>query len=572
MKYILSISLFFTLLFVRAQSNIVFTNATAEQYVLGQYNPSNILSGELINPNEFAARINAEINPDSLKSYIIKLASFSNRNTGSDTSSNTVGIGAARRWVYNKFLEFENANPRLKPSYLQFDQLICNVKQHRNIMAVVPGADTSNKSIVIVEGHIDSRCDDVCDSLCIAEGVEDNASGTALVMELARVMSKYQLQRTIVFAVVIGEEQGLFGAEALSKYCTTNKINVRAVFNNDVIGGIICGKTASAPGCPGENEIDSTNVRLFSAGAFNSKSKSLARFTKLQYEEDLRPIVSVPMDVNIMTFEDRTGRGGDHIPFREAGFAAIRLSSANEHGDASNGSSYTDRQHTSDDVLGVDTDNDMKIDSFFVDFNYLGRNAVINGTAAAAAANGLSIPSIQLTQLEEGVEVSITTDEPGIAYKIGIRVLSNDFDTLYTTTNLKDTIPNFIGDFINVTAASVDVNGIESLFSDERRTRVTTGIIEGNAPKEVVLLANKPNPFDESTTIMFETANKWQGKKATITITDVSGKIIATHYKMVEPGLNEVLYVHGFRVVGTYFYSITIDDVKLGTKAMVFAN
>ena len=102
----------------------------------------------------------------------------------------------------------------------------------------------------------------------------------------------------------------------------------------------------------------------------------------MQYEEELLAHVEVPHLVTIMTAEDRTGRGGDHIPFRSAGYPAMRFTSANEHGDASNGPNYDDRQHTSDDILGLDTDNDGQLDSFFVDFNYLARNAVINANAA----------------------------------------------------------------------------------------------------------------------------------------------------------------------------------------------
>ena len=90
-----------------------------------------------------------------------------------------------------------------------------------------------------------------------------------------------------------------------------------------------------------------------------------------------------------MSPEDRTGRGGDHIPFREHGYSAIRFTAANEHGDASNDAGYTDRQHTSEDILGIDTDQNGEIDSFFVDFNYLARNSAINATAASMAAIGV---------------------------------------------------------------------------------------------------------------------------------------------------------------------------------------
>src|SRR5205085_373648 len=156
-------------------------------------------------------------------------------------------------------------------------------------------------------------------------------------------------------------------------------IVIKEVQNNDVIGGIICGLTSSPPSCPGAGNIDSLHVRFFSYGGFNSPHKGLARFVKLEYKEQLRSIVSVPMTLNVMTPEDRTGRSGDHVPFRSlGGFTAMRFTSANEDGDANvSNPNYSDRQHSTRDTLGADTNNDQVVDSFFVDFDYLARNAVI---------------------------------------------------------------------------------------------------------------------------------------------------------------------------------------------------
>src|SRR5690606_24046638 len=238
------------------------------------------------------------VSTDSLFSYLLALQSFQTRNTGSDTVSATKGIGAARRWIYSKFEEFSNqSGNRLIPSYLQFDQAICDQPQHRNIFAVLPGADTSDKSVIIIEGHMDSRCAGLCDTACLAEGMEDNGSGTALVMELARVMSRYTFNQTIVFLLTVAEEQSLAGATAFANYVKGKGIKVKAVLNNDVVGGIVCGQTASPPSCAGLNAIDSTHVRLFSYGGFNSPHKGLVRFTKLEYNEQLRPHVAVPMDI-----------------------------------------------------------------------------------------------------------------------------------------------------------------------------------------------------------------------------------------------------------------------------------
>ncbi|NDD35314.1 MAG: M28 family peptidase, partial [Flavobacteriia bacterium] len=264
---------------VFAQSNFVVTSSVADAVLAGNFDPATYALGSTATPRAISASIYQDLNADSLKAYIVHLASFENRNTGSDTLSATRGIGAARRWVYQSFQRFSSQqNGRLIPSYFQFDQGICGMAQHRNILAVLPGTDTANHQIILIEGHMDSRCDTPCDTACLAEGVEDNASGTALVMELARIMSAHEYPATLVFMVTIGEEQGLYGAGAFAQYADQENLPIAAVFNNDVIGGIICGQTSSAPSCPGVNAIDSTQVRLFSAGSFNSAHKQLARY------------------------------------------------------------------------------------------------------------------------------------------------------------------------------------------------------------------------------------------------------------------------------------------------------
>jgi len=256
-----------------AQTNLLFTETEAEQIIKGNYDPLLYSSSNPIEQHtDIISFIQNNVRPDSLKSYILKLSEFQNRNTASDTISSSFGIGAARRWGHGMFENFSNnAENRLITSYFQFDLDICGVNRHRNILAVLPGADTSNHEVIIIEGHIDSRCEDECGITCLAEGIEDNASGTALVLELARVMSQCTFQNTIVFMLTVGEEQGLYGADAFAEYCDLNNIPVKAVLNNDVIGGVICGQTSSSPSCPGLNDIDSTQVRIFSYGGFNSE-------------------------------------------------------------------------------------------------------------------------------------------------------------------------------------------------------------------------------------------------------------------------------------------------------------
>jgi hypothetical protein len=561
------------LAFAQNPTAIISTNPEAEKVMLGLYNPADYGSVTPVMHNVAAQGMQNNISPERLKESIIKLASFKNRNSGSDTVSPTTGIGAARRWIYSKFEEYsaENGN-RLIPSYIQFNENICSVTQHRNIIAVLPGTDTTDKSIILVEGHMDSRCKGLCDIACVAEGVEDNASGTALVLELARVMSKYRYKNTIVFMATVAEEQSLNGATAFAVYALQKKIAIKAVQNNDVIGGIACGKTSSPPSCPGLDDIDSTQVRIFSAGLSDSPHKNLARFAKLQYKEELLPYVTVPMMITVMSAEDRTGRGGDHQPFRQRGFTAIRFTSANEHGNANSTSpDYTDRQHDSRDVLGVDTDGDTEIDSFFVDFNYLARNAAINGVSMAMAAIGPKTPTFKLSKSSNGgLKVEVLTQTQYPAYRIGLRTTGNDWDTLLTITSLADSFPVQAGKNYFVTLASVDENGVESLFGREYSMQVT-GINSPDAPaKGIELLQNKPNPFDEATMISFIVNGVSDYKSAHVTITDITGKEIKRLPVELKEGINEVLYEHGYGVSGIYLYNLFIDNKNIASRRMVF--
>ncbi|MBC7776705.1 MAG: M28 family peptidase [Phycisphaerae bacterium] len=565
-----------------AQTNILSTTPLAEQILLSNYNPTDYApaSATPLLPTELAAQLQAHISPDSLKAYIIRLSEFGTRNSGSDTVSANEGIGAARRWTHQKFSEFSAANDgRLIPSYLQFDLSICGAGQHKNIFAVLPGSNPTS-GVVLVEGHIDTRCDTLCDVTCRAEGVEDNATGTALVLELARVMSRYQFTNTIIFLVTIAEEQGLLGADAFADYVQQKYIPLRAVLNNDVIGGILCGKTSSPPSCPGLNDVDSTSVRLFSFGGNNSKYKQLARFNKLQYQENVLPFAQVPMTVRIMSAEDRSGRGGDHIPFREHNYASMRFTSANEHGDASNGPNYTDRQHTSDDVLGVDTNGDGEVDSFFVDFNYLARNTLINANALAIAARSVALPP-NFTAFRVGSDLTVYFDSPIDTHtiRIAVRNLATlDWDTVYTISPGFSTVMTCsptLSTYISV--AGVDEWGAESLFSEEKLVKShASGTGEpGSAEPEpnFRLFQNRPNPFDEATWISF-----WVNEvppdthSAFMQISDLQGRVVQNMPVTLQQGMNEVLYTHGFGVRGTFTYALWVGGKAVDARQMIFAN
>ncbi len=559
-----------------AQVVNVCTDPEVQQVLLGKYDPRAYHATSIITDATIISQgLNTLVSPDSLRADLNMLTTFGTRNTGSDTASGTRGIGAARRWVYNKFQQYSAANEhRLLPSYLQFDTTICGIPQHRNIFAVLPGLDTADKSVIVVEAHIDSRCKDVCDTACIAQGINDNGSGTALVLELARVMSKYSYNHTIVFLVVIGEEQGLYGGQAFAVYAKDNGIKIKAVLNNDIVGGIICGHTSSPPSCPGFEDIDSTHVRLFSYGSFNSPHKQFARFTKLQYNERILPVAHVPMGINVMTPEDRTGRGGDHIPFRQLGYTAIRMTSENEDGNADvTDPTYKDRQHTSADSMGVDVNNDGIIDTFYVDFDYLARNIVINGNAMAMMAVGPQTPDLALSTTGGNLIVNITAHPEYMHYKIGLRTTSNDWDSVYTFTGLADTLIVPTGNYI-VSVAAVDTAGVESLFSEEIMQRVATVNAVGMVPQAngIELLQNKPNPADEATTIAVKVDEQVAYKNAYILIRDLNGTEVSRTPITLNAGVNEIEYSHGYNMSGTFIYTLVVDGKALQSKRMVFTN
>jgi hypothetical protein len=281
------------------------------------------------------------------------------------------------------------------------------------------------------------------------------------------------------------------------------------------------------------------------------------------------------MMITLMTAEDRAGRGGDHIPFRERGFAAMRFTSANEHGDAGvDEPGYSDRQHTTNDILGVDTDGDEVIDSFFVDFNYLARNATINGNAAAMAALGPRTPQITSAS-QDGDVCFVSIDDPYETgeYVIGLRVDFHDFDTLYRLSGAMSgffTLPDKEL-YIFLSVAAVDSNGVESLFSEEESVFLTSTKEFTNNDIGIRLFQNIPNPFDEATMISFYADRVPYYRKAAIEISDPSGRHLKSLPVSIREGINEVVYRHGYGQTGTMYYSLVIDGRIVETKSMQFA-
>ncbi len=585
---------------VHSQTNISVSDPSLLNILKGQHDPLKYAATNPVDQHDrIICEINDEVNADSLHHYLEILASFETRHTFSDTLSPSKGIGAARRWIHRKFASFsKRAENRLQTGYLIFDvnsNTCGTLAETKNVLAVLPGRDTSRKDIIIIEAHMDSRCESRCDTACVAHGIDDNGSGTALVLELARVLSPYTFDRTIVFMTTTGEEQGLLGGDAMAQFAQDNNLDIRAVQNNDIVGGIICGETASPPGCSPPGSMDSLNLRIYANPvSYLFPHQSFARSVKMFYDEKLAPIAKVPMSLHVMGQEDRTGRGGDHIPFRQRGYRNLRFTSANEHGHGAPDANYEDRQHTSDDILGVDTDGDLQIDSFFVDFNYLARNTVINASAAALLAQGPEIPEFILHNETTGLRIEVVNPVPGMMeYRLGIRDGNQtDFDKLYRFSGNSFLIPDQVsGQFYYASVAAIDSAGIMSPFSTEDRSfsQANTasgspatlkygincqafGTVEhpgGQRYKNLGFTHARPNPFSGRTEFVVQVNEPIDAEVAAMFIVGTrDGKILSEIPVKLSMGENIIPYEYDGKP-GVLVASLKIGDHIIASRKMI---
>lgn len=264
---------------------------------------------------EVAAML-AEIDPARLKADVDRLAAFGTRHTLSDTTSDTRGIGAARRWIEGEMRKAGGGAVQVTAeSHLVHPdgKRVPRDVEVVDIVGVLPGAKPEARSRrYYVLGHYDSRCADVMNTTCDAPGANDDASGVALVLELTRVLSKRHLDATVVFLATAGEEQGLLGAKEHA--ATLTGVDVRGVLNDDIVGDPVGG--------------DRHVVRVFSKGDDDSAARALARFALETGEQERLDVMP-----EIILRPDRTLRGGDHLPFSDAGFPAVRFTASAENYD-----------------------------------------------------------------------------------------------------------------------------------------------------------------------------------------------------------------------------------------------
>lgn len=336
-------------------------------------------------PNAEITKMLKEISAKNIETTIRKLVSFGSRNTNSEQNNPTRGIGAARDWIFGEFQKISNdCNGCLtveKQTYLQEAMppprgrvpVAINVT---NVFATLRGT-TNPDRVYVVSGHYDSMCSNPADAECDSPGANDDASGSAAVIEMARVMSKYKFDATIIFMTVAGEEQGLLGATHFAKQAVEKKMDIEAMFTNDIIGGVTSFKNAPdrnsvrvfAEGVPSNETEQEAALRRSVGGENDSASRQLARYIK-EVADKYSPKFSVQMIYR----RDRYLRGGDHIPFLERGFTAVRFTESHED--------YT-HQHQN-----VRTENGVQYGDLpeFVDFGYVANVTRINAASLASLA------------------------------------------------------------------------------------------------------------------------------------------------------------------------------------------
>ena len=323
----------------------------------------------------------ADVSEARLRSDVARLVSFGTRHTLSSPTDKKRGIGAARAWAASELRKASKACGGcltiVLPEKLETGDRIPRPAKIVDVVAIQRGTERPNE-VVIVQGHIDSRVSDVMDFTHDAPGANDDGSGTALVLEAARVLSKHKYPTTIVYAALTGEEQGLFGGKLLAAYAKAQGWTVKAVLNNDIVGN-----TKGSDGL-----VDDTHVRVFSegpradgddklrvaarrfGGENDSPSRNLSR-----YVAGLAGSVPNGLEVRQVWRADRMGRGGDHLPYQELGYPAIRFTVAVENYDHQHQDLRTENGKFYGDTID------------YMDFPYLAKVTRLNVATLAAVAS-----------------------------------------------------------------------------------------------------------------------------------------------------------------------------------------
>ncbi|MBD1393606.1 M20/M25/M40 family metallo-hydrolase [Mucilaginibacter glaciei] len=406
-----------------------------------------------------------EVSAKNIEAIVRKLVSFKTRHTLSDTVSKTEGIGAARNWIKAEYERYAAAsNGRMKVEFDAFVQpkgnRMDNPTPMKNVLAILKGTDTADKRIYIVSGHYDSRVTDVMNAKSFAPGAVDDASGTAVSMELARVMAKRSFPATIIFMAVVAEEQGLYGSANVAKRAKAEGWQIDAMLNNDIVGNTYGMETGLkdnrsvrvfSEGVPAGETEKQAATRNSVGGENDSPARELARYTKEIAERYVDQL-----DVKLIYRRDRYLRGGDHTSFSQQGFTAIRITEMNED---------FNRQHQD-----IRKENGVDYGDLpdFADYDYtqkVGRmnlSVLANLALAPAAPQNVVIQTSGLTN-----KTSLKWDAPKGKTPTGYYILMRETTSAFwekkfyvttTTANFGYSKDNYL-----FAVQSVDANGHESL-------------------------------------------------------------------------------------------------------------
>jgi len=418
-------------------------------------------------PNAEINKMLKEVSAQRIESDIRKLVSFGTRNTLSEQTSTTRGIGAARDWIFAEFNKISNDCGNCltveKQTFLQPKAArVPEPTNLTNVIATLRGT-INHERVYVVSGHYDSMCSSPTDAKCDAPGANDDASGTAAVIEMARVMSKRKFDATIIFMTVPGEEQGLLGAAYFAEQAKQNKMDIEAMFTNDIIGGVTSFKNAAdrnsvrvfSEGVPSNETEAEGNTRRSVGGENDSASRQLARFIK-----EVADKYSPKFGVQMIYRRDRYGRGGDHIPFLERGFTAIRFTETHED--------YT-HQHQN-----VRTENSIQYGDLpeFVDFGYVANVTRINAASLASLALAPAKPK------NVGLITSKLTNDTELKWDAGTETDVAGYEVVWRgTTDAVWTNAVFVGNVTSYTLKDMSKDnfffGIRAVDKDGNKSPVS---------------------------------------------------------------------------------------------------
>ena len=365
----------------------------------------------------------SEISAEHVRSDVEKLVKFQNRNTLSAQDPAAIaqgrGIGAAREWIKSEFERYSrDCGGCLEVKTDIFTQPVSERVSSptviTNVYAVLKGTDPKDaKRIVLVTGHYDSRNSSNENVTDAAPGANDDASGTAVSLECARVLSKMKFPGTIIFLAVAGEEQGLYGSKHFAEFAKAQGWDIEAVLNNDIVGGdkspgqdpkIVRVFSESIPENPTARQL---RMIRYLGGENDSPSRELARYiaqAARTYATQVAPMLEFRLD--------RYLRGGDHSSFNKAGFAAVRFTEFREN---------YDRQHQD-----VRTENGKEYGDLpqFVDFAYVANVARVNAATLASLAAAPGPPqNVRLVTKELVNDSTIEWDAPPVGRATSYEVL-----------------------------------------------------------------------------------------------------------------------------------------------------